>query len=99
VILGNMVLPGFLDRYLARAAYEAQETRTPVSPSRKDNLFEPVHDRHRTRGRFGDESTGRAVVAAGPAARLAPILAGSEVMVAAGLLLGRLMSPRKPGPT
>lgn len=98
VILGNMVLPGFLDRYLARAAYEAQETRTPVSRSRKDNLFEPVHDRHRTRGRFGDESSNSAVVAAGPAARLAPIVAGSVVMVAAGLLLGRLIGPRRQPP-
>src|SRR5215469_6504935 len=34
-ILGNMLLPGFLDRYLAKNAYDAQETDTAVSPMRK----------------------------------------------------------------
>ena len=39
VILGNMVLPGFLDRYLAKVAFEGQETGRPVSPDREDNLL------------------------------------------------------------
>jgi NAD(P)-dependent dehydrogenase (short-subunit alcohol dehydrogenase family) len=56
VILGNMVLPGFLDRYLAKVAFEGQETQRPVSPDREDNLQTPVHSLHRTRGRFGDEA-------------------------------------------
>jgi hypothetical protein len=33
VILGNMLLPRFLDRYLATTAYRAQETRVPMSPA------------------------------------------------------------------
>src|SRR5262249_9180654 len=32
VILGNMLLPGFLDRYLAHVAFEAQETKLPITP-------------------------------------------------------------------
>ena len=38
VILGNMVLPAFLDRYLAKVAFGGQQTARPVSGDRKDNL-------------------------------------------------------------
>src|SRR3569833_277902 len=43
VILGNIVLPSFLDRYLAKVAFEAQETKAPVASDRRDNLMDPVH--------------------------------------------------------
>src|SRR5947209_8883388 len=52
VILGNMVLPAFLDHYLAKAAFGGQETSRPVEPGRLDNLLSPVDQMHRTRGRF-----------------------------------------------
>jgi len=77
VILGNMLLPGFLDRYLARNAVEAQETSSPVTPGRRDNLTTPVHALHRTRGRFGAEASSRAPVVAGEIARLAPVAAAA----------------------
>jgi hypothetical protein len=86
VILGNMVLPEFLDRYLARAAFEAQETRVPVAPGRRDNLMTPVHQLHRTRGSFGSEATDRAITAQGVAARLAPVIAGGALLFSLGLL-------------
>jgi hypothetical protein len=86
VILGNMVLPGFLDRYLAKVAFEGQETERPVSPDREDNLQTPVHSLHRTRGRFGDEAESRAVVANGALARLAPVLIGGVLLFTSGML-------------
>jgi NAD(P)-dependent dehydrogenase (short-subunit alcohol dehydrogenase family) len=55
VILGNMILPGFLDVYLAQTAYVAQETQTPVPKDRKDNLFMAVPTLHRTRGSLSEE--------------------------------------------
>ena len=97
VILGNLIVPEFLDRYLAKVAYEAQETPKPVSSSRQDNLFEPIHDHHRTRGSFGSESSGSAIVASGPVARLAPVVAGAAAMLGVGLLLGRLIPQRARG--
>jgi NAD(P)-dependent dehydrogenase (short-subunit alcohol dehydrogenase family) len=51
-ILGTRVLPGFLDRKLAFSAYEGQEGNTPVSPTRRDNLYEPVPGDHGAHGRF-----------------------------------------------
>lgn len=44
VILGSVLLPGFLDRYLARNAVEAQEMSIPVTPNRRDNLMMPVRE-------------------------------------------------------
>jgi NAD(P)-dependent dehydrogenase (short-subunit alcohol dehydrogenase family) len=41
-IVGNKVLPGFGDWYLARTGYESQQTAEPEDPGRPDNLWEPV---------------------------------------------------------
>jgi short-subunit dehydrogenase len=98
VILGNMVLPEFLDRYLARAAFEAQETRVPVAPGRRDNLMTPVHDLHRIRGIFGQEASNRTVVVPGAAARLAPVIAGAVLLFALGLLARAARLPPSPRP-
>jgi hypothetical protein len=89
VILGNVLLPGFLDRYLARTTVAAQQTRVPVSPMRGDNLFEPVHHLHRTRGSFDREAGASAMEVAGPTARLAPVAAGALALLALGWLLRR----------
>src|SRR5579859_3288405 len=86
-ILGNMVLPEFLDRYLARNAYEAQEQITYVSAERRDNLMQPVSDLHRTRGSFSNEAANRALAVPGPLARLTPTLAGALTGLSIGVLL------------
>lgn len=52
-ILGEKVAPGLLDRYLARTNFEAQQTDTPVSPDRQNNLYGPV-DSDRDFGAHGD---------------------------------------------
>src|SRR5262249_11669110 len=47
-VAANKIAPSFLDRYLARSGYRSQQTDQPVDPSRPDNLYEPVHQFHRT---------------------------------------------------
>ena len=89
VIIGNMLLPEFLDRYLAKAAFEAQETSVPVSAGRRDNLMTPVHDLHRTRGNFGREAAAGALSMPGPVTRLIPVIAGAVIFFALGALVGR----------
>ncbi len=86
VILGNMLFPGLLDRYLARTTFGGQETNRPVAPHRRDNLLEPVHELHRTRGSFGHESRNNAIVARGSVARIAPVIACGAALFALGLL-------------
>jgi NAD(P)-dependent dehydrogenase (short-subunit alcohol dehydrogenase family) len=86
-ILGNMLLPGFLDRYLAKNAYDAQETDTAVSPMRKDNLMAPVGELHRTHGRFDAEAANRVLAMPGPAARLVPVFLTGLAGVALGFVV------------
>ena len=56
-IWGNKVASGVLDHYLAYTGFSGQQAPEPVSPDRKDNLFEPVPGDHGAHGRFDDEAT------------------------------------------
>ncbi|MGY4466903.1 NADP-dependent 3-hydroxy acid dehydrogenase YdfG [Bradyrhizobium sp. LB9.1b] len=75
VIFGNMILPGLLDRYLARTCINGQQTDRPIDGSRPDNLEQPLHGLHRTRGSFGSEAVNSAFVGSASMLRLAPIAA------------------------
>ncbi|MGC1780299.1 MAG: SDR family oxidoreductase [Xanthobacteraceae bacterium] len=86
-ILGGMVLPKFLDGYLARNVYSGQETDVPVSPERRDNLMTPVHDLHRVRGRFSREAASSVMAVPGPVARLMPLAASALAGLSIGILL------------
>jgi NADP-dependent 3-hydroxy acid dehydrogenase YdfG len=88
VILGNMLLPAFLDRYLAKVAFAGQETSRDVEPGRPDNLMTPVHQLHRTRGRFGGEAEQEASVVTGTVMRLAPFVVGAIALLTAGVIAG-----------
>ena len=85
-IIGNMVVPQFMDRFLARTGVEGQETGTPVQPDRQDNLFAPVTPLHRTHGHFGERAKPRAFFANGQAGRAAVVMAGAALF----FVLGRL---------
>lgn len=56
-ILGNRVMPGFLDRKMAHEAYGGQLTDQPVPPGYRDNLYEPVPGDHGSHGRFDSSAT------------------------------------------
>jgi short-subunit dehydrogenase len=51
-ILGNKIVPGALDHYLAKAAVEGQQTSEPRNPNQPDNLWRPVPGDHGAHGRF-----------------------------------------------
>ncbi len=55
-ILANRVVPGLLDRYLARTGFDAQQTDQAVDPGRRDNLYKPFPCDKGARGKFGDGS-------------------------------------------
>ncbi|GAB3379954.1 SDR family oxidoreductase [Azotobacter armeniacus] len=59
-IVGTMLMPGLLDRMLARKAYQGQQTEEDADPTRADNLFQPVEGQHRTAGRFADHAWDKA---------------------------------------
>jgi short-subunit dehydrogenase len=60
-IWGNKVAPGLLDHYLARTAYDAQQTAKPVSPDRPNNLFEPVPGDPGAHGIFNREAADQSI--------------------------------------
>ncbi|HEX2040335.1 MAG TPA: SDR family oxidoreductase [Acidimicrobiales bacterium] len=60
-VLADKLVPGLLDRYLARTGYDSQQLDEPVDPSRRDNLFEPVPGDHGAHGRFDDKATDRSL--------------------------------------
>ena len=51
-ILVNHIVPGVLDRYLARTNFEAQQTDLPVDGDRPDNLEAPVPGTQSAHGIF-----------------------------------------------
>ena len=60
-IAGNKVAPRLVDRYLAAAGYDAQQTGEPVSPERLDNLWHPVPGDHGAHGAFDDRARERSL--------------------------------------
>lgn len=54
--LGNRIIPGLLDRYLAQKGYAAQQTDEPEVPDRPDNLWEPVPGEFGAHGTFDDRA-------------------------------------------
>jgi NAD(P)-dependent dehydrogenase (short-subunit alcohol dehydrogenase family) len=55
-LLGNRVVPGLLDRYLARTGYAAQQTDKAIDPGRPDNLNDPLPGDRGAHGVFDAEA-------------------------------------------
>ena len=60
-IFGNQLVPGLLDRYLARTGINSQQTDEPVDPGRPDNLLAPIPGDRGAHGRFDDQSHARSL--------------------------------------
>ena len=56
-IAANKMVPGLLDRYLAKKGYSAQLTDEAADPRQPDNLFDPVPGDPGTHGRFDGRAT------------------------------------------
>ena len=55
-ILGDKVIPGLLDHYLATKAYEGQQTDEPREANAPENLFETVSGDYGAHGRFDERA-------------------------------------------
>ncbi|QGZ29812.1 SDR family oxidoreductase [Stutzerimonas stutzeri] len=83
-IIGNMFMPGLLDRMMAKQAWSGQLTDEPVSNGQPDNLFQPVEGLHRIEGRFGDRTQNKAL---GLSAATVGKLAAAGLALAAVLVI------------
>jgi NAD(P)-dependent dehydrogenase (short-subunit alcohol dehydrogenase family) len=91
VILGNMLAPSFLDRFLAHNAWEAQ---SKSGEHTRDNLYTSERGLHRTRGSFGHESQSGAMLFSGNATRAAAVVAGCILSAGIGFALGAVLETR-----
>lgn len=56
-ILGQKIAPGFLDSYLGRTGYDAQQHDGAEDPNRPNNLFDPVPGNFAAHGAFDDRAS------------------------------------------
>ncbi|MDY0884413.1 SDR family oxidoreductase [Dongia soli] len=95
-ILAQMTVPGFLDRFLARHAYDAQERGREIAGNRPDNLKHPIHALHRSRGSFGEEAGNAAALWSDKQVRIGAGVALAGLGLAIGAFAGHLIG-RKSG--
>ena len=55
-MLGQKLVPGFIDRMLAGSGYSGQHTDRPLPAGRQDNLYHAVPGDHGAHGRFDDQA-------------------------------------------
>jgi short-subunit dehydrogenase len=60
-VIGNMIAPGLLDRFLASKGYSGQLTDIPLPADAPGNLFEPVPGHATAHGRFDASSRSTSV--------------------------------------
>lgn len=56
-IIGNKIVPGLLDRYLACTAYTGQQTDEPEDRDKPNDLYEPLAGDHGAHGPFDDRAS------------------------------------------
>ena len=86
-ILGERVIPGYLDRYLAKRGYAGQQTDEPADPDRPHNLWEPVPGDHGAHGVFDRRARNRSWFLWASMRRGRFLLGGAGLLVAALLLI------------
>ena len=87
-VLGERIAPWFLDHYLARNGFDAQQTDEPAE-DRPDNLFDPVPGDFAAHGRFDDRAHDSSGQLWATRNRRWLALAGGAAAVAAGLIAAR----------
>jgi short-subunit dehydrogenase len=92
-ILGNMAIPGLLDRMLATKAYGGQQADEPAQV-RPDNLLAPPPGDPGMRGRFGAEARAR-VAAFDPALLRAGAAVAGLGLLGGAWLWGRMSAGRR----
>ncbi|MDQ1438957.1 MAG: hypothetical protein QOK43_2586 [Acidimicrobiaceae bacterium] len=86
-IMANAVVPGLLDRYLARTGFKSQQTDQPIDPDWPANLWSPLDDDADAgaHGAFDDQAKGRSLQweVASAIGRAAAVLARGPLAVLA----------------
>jgi NAD(P)-dependent dehydrogenase (short-subunit alcohol dehydrogenase family) len=90
-IVGNKIVPGLADRYLAKKGYESQQYDGLADPNRADNLWDPLPGDHGAHGSFDERARRRSPQLWATTHRSLLALAGAGL---AALGLGALVRAR-----
>ena len=60
-VMGEKVVPGYIDRRLGRSGYASEQTGAPADPNRPDNLWQPAPGDFGAHGRFDAQSKNTSV--------------------------------------
>src|SRR5439155_25291679 len=55
-VVGEKLVPGYIDARLGRDGYASQQTTEPASPDRRDNLWAPAPGNVGAHGRFDSQA-------------------------------------------
>lgn len=88
LVFGDMILPGYIDRKLAREGIEMQQSDRPDPGGRPDNLMAPVAHAATAGGAFGDRARDSGLIVDADLARRVMIGGALALAFVAGLLLG-----------
>jgi short-subunit dehydrogenase len=88
LVLGNMVLPGYIDRRMAASGVKSQKSDKPEPGGRPDNLFAPVEHPATATGAFGGRAEPTARMIDGDLARKIVFFGSPALTFVLGLLLG-----------
>jgi short-subunit dehydrogenase len=101
-IVAGRVLPGYIDRYLARYGYESQQSREPADPNRPSNLWSALPGDFGAHGRFDSRALSRSLHLWANTHRWAPLAAAVAAGVGLAYTIRRWNSMRSssaPGQT
>lgn len=96
-IIGNMFMPGLLDKMMAKQAWSGQMTDEPADPEQPDNLYEPVDGLHRVEGRFDDQIKDNAIALSSETVGKLAVAGLAAVTVGAVALVASIASGRGRG--
>lgn len=96
-IIGNMFMPGLLDKMMAKQAWSGQMTDEPADPEQPDNLYDPVDGLHRVEGRFDDQIKDNAIALSSETVGKLAVAGLAAVTVGAVALVASIASGRGRG--
>jgi NAD(P)-dependent dehydrogenase (short-subunit alcohol dehydrogenase family) len=91
-ILGNKIIPGWLDKYLAKTGYKGQQTDEPKDLDTENNLWEPVSGDHGAHGDFDAQAWHVSPKFWAATHRWADAAIAVGIGVSAGMLLHKIFS-------
>lgn len=88
LVVGDMILPAFIDRKLAKEGIEMQKSDRPDPGDRPDNLFDPVDHAAVAEGSYSDRMSDKAVIMDADFLRRAAAAGGALFFFVLGLIVG-----------